>query len=222
MWHVTIAICCGSLTSSAETPFTLAELYDPGTGSWTTVESLLESHRNAPATLLLDGTVLVAGGVDCPGGDADCFAMNASELYVPAGVSPPDFGPFPSPSPIPTPTPSPPPPPVPPAVGPVPQGARTWTVTVDNKSSEPATLFAAEDGETGVGRLCGNVTPNVVPAGVTMEVTFLLPPKNVTSCWIWVNPVPGEGGSFFQTSDAPLEGGFLIDEGGQEMWGGAP
>jgi hypothetical protein len=37
-----------------------------------------------------------------------------------------------------------------------------------------------------------------------------------------VNPVPGEGGSFFQTSDAPLKGGFLIDEGGQEMWGGAP
>ena len=119
--------------------------------------------------------------------------MNASELYVPAGVSPPEFGPFPSPSPIPTPTPSPPPPPVPPAVGPVPQGARTWTVTVDNKSSEPATLFAAEDGETGVGRLCGNVTPNVVPAGVTMEVTFLLPKKRDELLDLG-EPRPGRGG----------------------------
>jgi hypothetical protein len=219
----TLLLAGGIIPDAAEAPVTLAELYDPGTGSWTAVETLLQSHQNAPATLLLDGTVLVAGGIECPGADADCFATNASELYVPAGVSPPPaLAALPSPSPIPTPTPSPTPPPVPPAVGPVPPGARTWTVTVDNKSSKPATLFAAEEGETGVGRLCGNVTPNVVPAGVTMKVTFLLPPKNVTSCWIWVNPVPGEGGSFFQTSDAPLKGGFLIDEGGQEMWGGAP
>ena len=63
------------------------------------------------------------------------------------------------------------------------------------------------------------MTPNVVPPDTTMKVTFLLPAKNVTSCWIWVNPVPGEGGSFFQTSDAPLEGGIHIDEGGQVMWG---
>jgi hypothetical protein len=35
-----------------------------------------------------------------------------------------------------------------------------------------------------------------------------------------VNPVPGEGGSFFQTSDAPMEGGFLITADGQTMWGG--
>ena len=35
-------------------------------------------HDGAPATLLLDGTVLVAGG-----------ATDTAELYVPAGVSPP-------------------------------------------------------------------------------------------------------------------------------------
>ena len=196
---------------------TATELYDPGTRSWTTAAPMLRNHRN-PAILLLDGTVLVAGGDDCT--DGECVTTGSAELYIPAGASPPPaLAALPSPSPIPTPTPSPTPPPVPPAVGPVPPGARPWTVTVDNKSSKPATLFAAEDGETGVGRLCGNVTPNVVPAGVTMKVTFLLPPKNVTSCWIWVNPVPGEGGSFFQTSDAPLEGGFHIDEGGQVMWG---
>jgi len=200
-----------------------AKLYDPGTGSWTSTGSMLRLHDGTllDGTLLLDGTVLVAGGRDCP--EAQCVTTGSADLYVPAGVSPPAaVAALPSPTPVPTPTPIPPPPPVPPAVGPVPQGARTWTVTVDNRSSEPATLFEAEDGETGVGRLCGNVTPNVVPPDTSMKVTFLLPPKNVTSCWIWVNPVPGEGGSFFQTSDAPLEGGFLIDEGGQEMWGGAP
>jgi hypothetical protein len=30
-----------------------------------------------------------------------------------------------------------------------------------------------------------------------------------------VNPVPGEGGSLFQTSDAPLAGKILIMEGEQ-------
>ena len=171
-----------------------AEVYDPATGSWTAVETLLQSHQNAPATLLLDGTVLVSGGMDCPGADADCFATNASELYVPAGVSAPDLGPLPSPTPIPTPTPSPPPPPVPPAVGPVPQGARTWTVTVDNKSSEPATLFAAEDGETGVGRLCGNVTPNVVPPGTTHEGDLPASPKERDELLDLGEPGSGRGG----------------------------
>jgi Kelch motif/Galactose oxidase, central domain len=197
-----------------------AEVYDPETGSWTTVGSALLTHPQAPATLLLDGTVLVAGGWVCSEAGCPTGATGSAELYIPAGVSPPPaVAALPSPSPFPTPTPSPPPRPVPPAVGPFPPGARTWTVTVDNKSSEPATLFAAEEDETGPARLCGKVTPNVVPPDTTMKVTFLLPPKNVTSCWIWVNPVPGEGGSFFQTSDAPLKGGFHIDEGGQVMWG---
>jgi hypothetical protein len=196
-----------------------AELYDPGTRTWTTTAPMLRSHES-PAIVLLDGTVLLAGGRDCL--DGVCVATGSAELYVPAGVSPPPLPAFPSPPPPVFPSPTPIPTPFPPEVGPVPPGARTWTVTVDNKSSEPATLFAAEDGETGVGQLCGNVTPNVVPPDTTMMVTFLLPAKNVTSCWILVNPVPGEGGSFFQTSDAPMKGGFLIDEGGQEMWGGAP
>jgi hypothetical protein len=89
-----------------------------------------------------------------------------------------------------------------------------------NESSVPATLFLAEDGENGIGRLCGSVTPKAVPGGVTERVTFLLPPKKVDSCWIWVNPVPGEGGSFFQTSDAPMKGKFVITKEGQAMWGG--
>ena len=78
----------------------------------------------------------------------------------------------------------------------------------------------AEEDENGMARLCGNVTPNVVPPDTTVKVTFLLPPKSVTTCWIWVNPEPGEGGSFFQTSDAPMKGEFLIRADGQTMWGG--
>ncbi len=53
-------------------------------------------------------------------------------------------------------------------------------MTVVNKSSEPATLFVADEDEQGLlGRLVGTVTPNVVPPGATVEVTFLLPAKGV-------------------------------------------
>ena len=51
-----------------------AELYDPDTRSWTTTGSTLGRHDGAPATQLLDGTVLVAGG-----------GTDTAELYVPAG-----------------------------------------------------------------------------------------------------------------------------------------
>jgi hypothetical protein len=191
----------GSGIDAAEPPFTIAQLYDPSTGTWTAAAPMLRSH-GTPAILLLDGTVLVAGGNDCL--DGMCVATGSAELYVPSGVSPPPLPAFPSPPPPVFPSPTPRPTPFPPEAGPVPPGARSWLVTVRNESSGPATLFLAEDGEDGIGQLCGSVTPNVVPAGVTEKVTFLLPPKSVTSCWIWVNPVPGEGGSFFQTSDAPL------------------
>ena len=194
-----------------------AELYDPSTGTWSTAAPMLRSH-GTPALLLLDGTVLVAGGRDCL--DGVCVATGSAELYVPAGVSPPPLPAFPSPPPPVIPSPTPRPTPFPPEAGPVPAGARSWKVTVRNESSVPATLFLAEDGESGIGRLCGSVTPNFVPPGVTVEVTVQLPPKSVKICWIWVNPVPGEGGSFFQTSDAPLQGEFFIRADGQTMWGG--
>jgi hypothetical protein len=97
-------------------------------------------------------------------------------------------------------------------------GGREWTVTVRNESSDPTTLFVTEHAETGMGRQCGTVTPSVVPPDTTMNVTFLLPPTTVTSCWIWVNPVRGEGGSLFQTSDAPMKGEILTMANGQAGW----
>ena len=87
-------------------------------------------------------------------------------------------GSHPEPDPDRVPTPTPIPTPVPPAAGPVPPGARPWKVTVINKSSQPATLFVAEENEQGLlGRLVGSATPNVVPPGATVKVTFLLPAK---------------------------------------------
>jgi hypothetical protein len=192
-----------------------ADLFDPSTGSWITAAPMLRSHGTA-AIALLDGTVLLAGGRDCL--DGVCVSASAAELYVARGVSPPMLPALPSPTPRPIPTPTPRPTPFPPAVGPAPPSGRPWTVTVQNHASEPATLFEAEEGENGPTTLCGAVTPNVVPPHTTMDVTFLLPPKRVTDCWIWVNPVPGEGGSFFQTSDAPMAGEFVISADGQEGW----
>ena len=188
-----------------------AEVYDPATRSWTETGNMLRSH-GTPGVLLRDGTVLVAGGDDCQ--DGVCIATGSAELYVPRGVSPPTLPAFPSPPPPVFPSPTPRPTPFPPAAGPVPAGARSWKVTVVNEVSNPATLFLAEEGENAMGKLCGSVTPNVVPPNTTMKVTFLLPPKTVKSCWIWVNPPPG--GELFQTSDAPLAGKILIMEGGEE------
>ena len=160
---------------------TAAALYDPRTGSSTTASSMLRCDTGSSFTLLLDGTVLKAGGRDC--NDVGmCVTNGPAELYIPAGVSPPPFD-FPTPAPPVFPSPTPRPTPLPPAVGPVPPNARSWKVTVDNKSSEPATLFVAEEDEGGL-RLVGSATPNVVPAGATVKVTFRFPAKGGPDGWI--------------------------------------
>ena len=80
----------------SEPPCPAAALYDPRTGSWTTASKTLRCGIGSSFTLLLDGTVLVAGGSDC-NDDGVCVATGAAELYVPAGVSPPQLPRFPSP-----------------------------------------------------------------------------------------------------------------------------
>ncbi len=158
--------------------------------SWTTASTLFGCDAGPRSfTLLLDGTILVAGGSACNGDE--CGSSAAAELYVPAGVSLPPLPAFPSPAPpvYQSPTPL---APLPPANGPVPPNARSWTITVDNQSSEPATMFVAETSADGL-RLVGSATPNVVPAGTTMKVTFLFPAKGPDDGWITVNPGLGEG-----------------------------
>ncbi len=188
------------------------ELYDPATRSWTPFWSMLRPHDTAPPTLLLDGRVLVASGLGCT--DAgDCGTTRSAELFdpgaTPTGSPPPTLAPTPAPTPTPT--------PVPPAVGPIPPNARTWKVNVSNKSSEPATLFVAEEDEQGLmGRLVGSATPNVVPPGATVKVTFLIPAKG--SDWaIFVNPGPNDGPSA-GPAEMSLRGEIHINPAGQTGW----
>jgi hypothetical protein len=57
-----------------------AELYDPASGTWTPAGSMLEAHIDHTATLLLNGTVLVAGGTSELG-------PAGAELYDPAAAT---------------------------------------------------------------------------------------------------------------------------------------
>ena len=107
---------------------------------------------------------------------------------------------------------------IPPQAGPVPPNARPWKVKVVNKSSQPATLFVAEEDERGpMARLVGSVTPNVVPPGATVQVTFLLPAKGVDGWSICVNPGPDHGGLLGWT-DVALGGEIHILDSGQPAW----
>ena len=192
-----------------------AELYDPATGSWSAAAPMHRPHFTA--VLLLDGTVLMAGGHDCL--DHICVSTGSAELYVPAGVPPPPLPAFPPAPPPVFPTPTPRPSQYPRADGPVPPNARPWTVTVVNDSDQPVTLFLAEDdGSDTMNRLCGSVTPNVVPAETTMDVSFLLPAKAVRGCALLVDPVPGDLGGLFETSEVPMAGKVWITDYGQIGW----
>jgi hypothetical protein len=81
-----------------------SELYDPAIGSWSATGDLNTGRYQHTATLLLDGMVLAAGGLDI-----SVTALASAELYAPSGPTPtpaPTATPTPSvtPSPFPTPT----------------------------------------------------------------------------------------------------------------------
>ena len=59
-----------------------AELYDPGSGSWTATGQMIEARWGHTATLLSDGRVLVTGGC-CTGDDS----LASAELYDPGSGS---------------------------------------------------------------------------------------------------------------------------------------
>ena len=69
------------------------------------------------------------------------------------------------------------------------------------------------DGEKGT--LVGSATPNVVPAGTTMNVTFLLPAEGG---WIDVNLRPGEGGGLLTPDQIGIPGKIVITADGQVGW----
>lgn len=63
-------------------PLAAAELFDPGTGTWSPVGDLLVPRFEHTATRLLDGRVLIAGGIGMEGGAVGGVA--SAELYDPA------------------------------------------------------------------------------------------------------------------------------------------
>jgi hypothetical protein len=128
--------------------------------------------------------------------------------------------PAPTPAPTPTPIPTPLPTPYPPTAGPVPHGARPWTITVVNRSSKDAPLFLVRHDANGVVQLCGSVTPDVVPAKTTEKVTFQLPPrKSDGDCQLGVRPLGDLAGSNWYTGDVPEKGHLLIQDGGDNANG---
>jgi hypothetical protein len=73
-----VLVAGGEGTSGPESPLTTAEVYDPATGLWTSTHSLNEAREDHSASLLPDGTVMVAGGY------AGNYSVLASaEIYDP-------------------------------------------------------------------------------------------------------------------------------------------
>ncbi len=57
-----VLVVGGGAAVAGANDYTSAELYDPGTGTWTSTGSMLAPRDGFSATLLADGKVLVAGG----------------------------------------------------------------------------------------------------------------------------------------------------------------
>jgi hypothetical protein len=71
-----VLVLGGSSEPPTPSPTATAELYDPRTGSWTAAGSMNGEHYGGTATLLDDGSVLVAGGSSSVGSGGE-------ELYEP-------------------------------------------------------------------------------------------------------------------------------------------
>jgi hypothetical protein len=69
--------------SGLTAPLASAELYDPSSGSWSPTANAIEARAGAAATLLPDGTVLVAGGFF----DINETPVSTVELYHPGSGS---------------------------------------------------------------------------------------------------------------------------------------
>ncbi len=80
-----VLVAGGSATIVGSSPFPLAtaELYDPRTRAWTAIGSMATARTGHTATLLVDGKVLVAGGVAAFGDDIPRSPLASAELYDP-------------------------------------------------------------------------------------------------------------------------------------------
>jgi hypothetical protein len=73
---------CWPWEESVDTTLSTAELYDPGTGTWSLTGSLNSMRKDHAATLLPNGMVLVTGGAL-----AHKAALASAELYAPGIVA---------------------------------------------------------------------------------------------------------------------------------------
>ena len=71
----------GGFRSDVNGVLASAEVYDPGTGTWTAAPNMDTPRANQTATLLPDGRVLVAGGMSVIDGTARPQAT--AELFDP-------------------------------------------------------------------------------------------------------------------------------------------
>ena len=73
-----VLIAGGNIISAKFSPTPSAELYDPSTGTFTATGTMITTRLGYTATLLPDGKVLIAGGVD-----ALSDPLATAELYDP-------------------------------------------------------------------------------------------------------------------------------------------
>jgi hypothetical protein len=87
----TVLVAGGTVVSSFGTsPVVVASSsnYDPTAGMWTATANMAIAQENQTATLLLDGTVLIAGGgVPCGIGDLEICSQSSAEIYDPSTAS---------------------------------------------------------------------------------------------------------------------------------------
>jgi N-acetylneuraminic acid mutarotase len=77
-----VLVAGGGLNNGSGTQYLAsAELYDPATGSWSTTGSMAAARSNHTATLLPNGKVLVAAGVNSAN---PVIILSSAELYDPA------------------------------------------------------------------------------------------------------------------------------------------
>ena len=75
----TVLVVGGYATATGNTALATGEMYDPATQSWRTVGNLNQARAFHTATLLNDGTLLVAGGF----GGSVFFPLDSAEIYNP-------------------------------------------------------------------------------------------------------------------------------------------
>lgn len=76
-----VLVAGGRIGPVANVSAVSAELYDPGSGTWTATTNMDGLRANQTATLLPDGKVLIAGGLGVIGGSFSPLA--SAELYDP-------------------------------------------------------------------------------------------------------------------------------------------